>query len=329
MFGSDAVDSSPEPQFPLVGLRWRIGASVAALVVSLPSLVLSALIVVAIPYVLLAPWVAVATGAIWLLSGAVLFSREEAMLARLAFRFRRPTGREVLALATAWDNVTRAARVDGSVYSLWIEDSRAVNAFAGAGHVVGVTKWAVLMLGQRQLEAVLAHELGHHLDGRWWMDALVRWYSLPFSVAYNVVGQVVMLPLLGIARVVERNELTSRIVLLMVMVAVVVAPTVVVGMTVGLVFLLTPLVGLSAALWLTGAFVVEESAQALLSRRREALADRVAVDLGYGRELRGVLSQHADSAKRAPLWWLGDTHPPVDARSAAITDRMDVIRRRQ
>ena len=60
-------------------------------------------------------------------------------------------------------------------YSLWIQDSDDVNATPTPGHTVAVTRWALYTLPPAHLEAVLAHELSHHLGGRAWLSLLSFW----------------------------------------------------------------------------------------------------------------------------------------------------------
>ncbi|MFI5865579.1 M48 family metalloprotease [Streptomyces sp. NPDC051546] len=117
---------------------------------------------------------------LWLLSGTLAFHHPtEELLARYLLRLHRPLPEERALLAPVWHEVTARAGVDGSRYQLWIEDSDDVNALAAAGHIVGVTRYAVENLPRSQLAAVLAHELGHHTGGHAWASLLSTWYGLP------------------------------------------------------------------------------------------------------------------------------------------------------
>ncbi|WP_235967803.1 M48 family metalloprotease [Streptomyces mesophilus] len=51
---------------------------------------------------------------------------------------------------------------------MWTEESQDLNAYAAAGHTVGVSRFALENLPSAQLAAVLAHELGHHTGGHAW-----------------------------------------------------------------------------------------------------------------------------------------------------------------
>ena len=125
------------------------------------------------------PWPWIAAG-VWVLAGgAMLLPPVDTFMARVVDRLRRPTSAELQRLEPAWQAVTRTAGVDPAKYTLWIEDVTAVSAVAFGGHTVAVTRWALTTLPPRQLEAVLAHELAHHLGGHTWAGALSAWYSLP------------------------------------------------------------------------------------------------------------------------------------------------------
>ncbi|MGW1936342.1 M48 family metalloprotease [Streptomyces goshikiensis] len=124
---------------------------------------------------------------LWLASGALVFNRTvEDRLARHLLRLHRPLPHELAVLDPVWREVTARAGIDGSRYQLWIEDSRDLNAFAAAGHLVGVTRYAVENLPRSQLAAVLAHELGHHTGGHAWAALLARWYALPARAAWQL-----------------------------------------------------------------------------------------------------------------------------------------------
>lgn len=120
---------------------------------------------------------------IWIVAGAVMVTGPgQWFLVRLA-RCRRPTPDEWDRLAAAWREVTEAAGVGGGHYRLWVQPSERLNAFAAIGKIVAVTSHAVAFLPHRQLAAVLAHELGHHLAGHAWSRALTYWCALPARYA--------------------------------------------------------------------------------------------------------------------------------------------------
>ncbi|MCH0568695.1 M48 family metalloprotease [Streptomyces sp. MUM 136J] len=124
----------------------------------------------------------------WLATGALVFHRPtERALARRLLRLRYPTPQERAKLEPVWQEVTTRAGVDGRVYELWVEDSDHLNAVAAAGHIVGVTRFAMTDLPNGELAAVMAHELGHHVGGHAWSGLLGHWYALPGRLAWRVL----------------------------------------------------------------------------------------------------------------------------------------------
>ncbi|MFG3228395.1 M48 family metalloprotease [Kitasatospora sp. NPDC048194] len=124
---------------------------------------------------------------LWIASGALVFHRPtEKVLARYLFRMRPALHSELVRLEPIWHQVTAKAGVDPASYDLWIEDRKGINATAAAGHIVGVTRYALETLPDAQLAAVLAHELGHHRGGHAWATLLGYWYSLPARISWAV-----------------------------------------------------------------------------------------------------------------------------------------------
>jgi Zn-dependent protease with chaperone function len=147
------------------------------------------------------PWEWVVIG-IWLLSAAVmLWQPAEDIVARVLLRRRRPTVRESQKLDAAWRAVSQKAGVDASKYSLWVEEVDSVNAFAFGSRTVSVTRWALSALPPRQLEGILAHELGHQLGPHGWSRGVGFWYSLPARAAVRVLraigGAMQRMPVFG------------------------------------------------------------------------------------------------------------------------------------
>ncbi|MFI1766747.1 M48 family metalloprotease [Streptomyces sp. NPDC020800] len=127
----------------------------------------------------------------WLASGALAFYRPaESALARHLLRLRHPTPQERARLEPVWREVTARAGIEGRTYELWVEDSDSLNAVAAAGHIVGVTRFAMNQLPNGELAAVLAHELGHHVGGHAWSGLLGYWYALPGRIAWRLLKAV-------------------------------------------------------------------------------------------------------------------------------------------
>ena len=104
---------------------------------------------------------------------------------------------------TGWHQVARAAGVDPDRYTIWIQESDDANATPTPGHTIAVTRWALYTVPGQHLEAVLAHELSHHLGGRAWLSLLSFWYSIPARVALigvRALGRLMRkIPALGCA----------------------------------------------------------------------------------------------------------------------------------
>ncbi|MFD7873941.1 M48 family metalloprotease [Streptomyces sp. NPDC059766] len=123
---------------------------------------------------------------LWIASGALVFHRPtESALARRLLHLRYPTPQERAKIEPVWREVTARAGVEGRNYELWVEDSDGLNAVAAAGHIVGVTRFAMNELPNGELAAVMAHELGHHVGGHAWSGLLGYWYALPGRLAWR------------------------------------------------------------------------------------------------------------------------------------------------
>ncbi len=137
-----------------------------------------------------AGWTGVAVAlAAWTLSAAVVFLRPvELRLARLLFGAREPTATERARLEPVWRRVCAAAGEDLGDYALRVEDRDEVNATAGGARIVAVTTLA-LSLPDDELAALLAHELGHHLDEHPVAALLGWWFALP-SLVFDLLLRV-------------------------------------------------------------------------------------------------------------------------------------------
>jgi STE24 endopeptidase len=288
---------------------------------------LLSLVVVALPAygaALLAGWpplpVAAAAAAGWTASAALVLVRPvEAGLAWLLHRgLRRPRPAELARIAPALERVCRRAGTDPGRYLLRVEDRRQVNAFALGGHVLAVTRVA-LELPDDMLEAVLAHEVGHHRHLHPLAIILGWWYLLPFEAGERLLRAIRRIT--GwLARSFGRlNDRTGGrvadgalgvLVLLAALGALVVAGTV--------------LVVVLGLLWLPLALLVRLARVlgAALSRAGEHAADRHATELGYGPGLLAVLALFLQAERSAPrprgMAALLRTHPSCQARIEAI-----------
>ncbi|MFG1794285.1 M48 family metallopeptidase [Nocardia sp. NPDC049149] len=299
---------TPPPDAPPFVHRRRFLAVVATLVLGLPTVLLSAMVIYLIG-ALAGEWWAAATVVLWLCVGGYLFDAawftpQRGTIAA-AFGCRLPTEPESARLTAAWANVTRAPGVDGWPYALRVQNNPGMMAFAMPTRIVAVASGAIATLEPRQLEAILAHELGHHVNVDPRVRLLDMWVDLP--------GR----PLWAVGRLFGQSARWRGPVALVVrcVLAVVLLPVAVV--------LLTPVLGPAAAITLGVLLVVEPFARAARRQRDELAADRTAVELGYGPDLAGAMREWA--ARKPPagrLVALRDrllyTHPPLTARIRAI-----------
>jgi Zn-dependent protease with chaperone function len=123
---------------------------------------------------------AIVAAALSLAGAVLLFIRPvEVRYAHLVARGSRPPSEEESArLAPALQRLGRRTGIDPERLILFVQDVDRVNASAGAGHLLFVTRGA-LALPDDELEAVLAHELGHHRGLHPVVGAVVWWLSLP------------------------------------------------------------------------------------------------------------------------------------------------------
>jgi STE24 endopeptidase len=271
--------------------------------------------------------VAVVGVACWTLSaGLPLLRPVETRFARLLFRVRRPSEAELRRIGPLWLRVCRRAGAEPSQYTLRIEDSELINAFALGAHFVAVTRCAC-ELPDELLEAVLAHELGHHRDLHPLAATLGWWYLMPFSLLSWLLRRV-----RAVTGTLSRafSGLRDRIghvsggralegPLGLVGVLVILGALVVVGLV-----LLLVLCAVWLPLWLvTG---VSRLLSAALSRAAEYAADRHATELGFGPGLIRVLEVFALDERRPPA---RRRRAPRLASHPSCQARIDAVRRWQ
>ncbi|QDO21868.1 M48 family metalloprotease [Streptomyces sp. S1A1-8] len=203
----------------------------------------------------------------WLASGALVFHRPtELAFARHVMKLRAPLAEERARLEPVWREVTARAGIEAHTYELMVENSTDLNAVAAAGHVVGVTTYALNEIPSSNLAAVLAHELGHHTGGHAWTGLLGYWYSLPGRIAWAFMR--------GIARIAIRVASVFSL-----------AATGMVYLFIGM-FVIG---GFVAAWYITVPLVAAPYLLAYVGRQGELRADRQAADLGFAPHLAQVL----------------------------------------
>ncbi|GAA3110746.1 M48 family metalloprotease [Streptomyces rectiviolaceus] len=205
----------------------------------------------------------------WLASGLLVIHRPtESAIARHLLRLRYPMPDERARLEPVWREVTSRAGVDGRAYELWVEDSDSLNAVAAAGHIVGVTSYAMNHLPNGELAAVMAHELGHHVGGHAWSSLLGYWYALPGRLAWRFLR--------ALSRVVYRVSRSFSCVGIGIML---------------LVFGSIALATISTLYGLPLLLLGLPYALAAIGRRAELRADRHAAALGFAPMLMSVLDK--------------------------------------
>ncbi len=243
------------------------------------------------------PWAYALVAAAVVVAGALVMSLRpvEAWAARVLFGMRAPTDAERAAVAPGLDRVAETAGMDPERLLLRIEDSGAPNAYAAAGHIVCVTT-AALRLPAAELEAVLAHELGHHTELHPQITAMAWWLNLP-----AVPLKALLRWLRGIiAAIAARLRGLGRPVALI----------------------------LNALLWLVALQLlwlvwVADLLAAAMARQTEYAADARAVHWGYGPELLAAFGTlGAGEAPTGRIERLADNHPPLERRVARIQDAL-------
>ena len=138
---------------------------------------------------------AVVTAAVALAGALLLFVRPVELLVApvIAGPSRPPSGAEAERLDGLLAEVSRRAGVKSDRLTVRVIDDSGANAAAGASHLLFVTTGA-FELPDEGLEAILAHELGHHRGLHPVMTAVVWWLSLPgvaLEAIYRLLRRVV------------------------------------------------------------------------------------------------------------------------------------------
>lgn len=224
----------------------------------------------------------------YLLVGVALFSRStQRLLLATFFQARTPTPRELATLEPAWHNVLDEAGIPHDRYVLAVSDSPHVEAVAAGGHIVAVSRLALTVFPPGELEAALAHELGHHLGMHSVGRVAALWLEAPILL-FARMGQWLELAAYLLALGYAWRATTSDTPFTITSAESweqwgPVAGALIAGLGVRVATHLVPV-----ALGVSGLL---HSIRNLVGRLSIYYADQVAVDLGYGEELIELLER--------------------------------------
>ena len=199
-----------------------------------------------------------------------------------------------------WDfnEVCMNCGINPADYSLYLSLKRDINALAAGDRTVAITIPLMKIQDKRQVQAVLAHELGHHMLGH------AAW--LRFTYFSGLVGRAAMQFYVLIS---QFFSLLGRIPIL----GLIARPV-----TWGLFILIKLLEWFLLIPFNLGAFFG--------SRRDEYAADRFAAQYGYAEELRDfLLYEVLPNEKKAGFFSrLFHTHPPTEKRIRRLEGEWEI-----
>jgi Zn-dependent protease with chaperone function len=155
----------PGDRLPRAARRPGLAPSVVALVMLIPALVGALTIVAPIAYGLGLLWPIWGIGVpfvVWV-AGAVLAAWPQERIQRSLHGYRDPTTEELRRIREPVRGALHRTAVSASRMRLMIVSAKELNASATAGRTVVITSYAANSLPPDRLEAVLAHELTHHV----------------------------------------------------------------------------------------------------------------------------------------------------------------------
>jgi Zn-dependent protease with chaperone function len=159
------VESTPIGQSTRGATRPGLGLTMLAVATLIPAAIGALVIVAPIAYGLNVAWPvwgAAVPFVVWG-AGAVGVSRSQATALLNAYGYRDPTTEELRRLKEPARRALDRVEVSARRVRLMIVKSPELNAPATTGRLVVVTSYAVTSLPPDRLEAVLAHELSHHV----------------------------------------------------------------------------------------------------------------------------------------------------------------------
>ncbi len=215
---------------------------------------------------------------------------------------RAPTAEEWDRLSPAWETVR--AQVDKGAKRRWrlrVIEIDNVNAAAAGGSLVMVTDYALRALPDDELQAILAHELGHHaglhpitLLAQSWLMRPILWADWAAVKLHNALGVItnfsrmnmfVLVVLLGVQLVIRVLVLVLRLIV-----------------------------------------QIAFGTLMFFQRKAEHKADDTAVTLGFGAGLLNAMhrfERYEAENDSAQLSWWSNTHPTPSSRIMRILARME------
>jgi Zn-dependent protease with chaperone function len=172
--------------------------------------------------------------------------------------------------------------VDPHSFRVWIHEGPEATAPATVGSTIALSNWSLYTLPQRNLEAILAHELAHHLPLPRKVSLFLYWLSLPAR-------------LLGVFLAAGLRSKVFKTVFRVVIGFFAVGVFVlwfVKGFDYYIVPMLSPMAAPLVVPW--------------LARKGEQHADRTAADLGYGKPLAEVFAKREFDRARSNSNWRPD-----------------------
>jgi Zn-dependent protease with chaperone function len=195
---------------------------------------------------------------------------------------RAPTADEAVRLERMLGGIGERAGIETHRLTPRVQETGEVNASAGGAHMLFVTDRA-LRQDDADLEALLAHELGHHRGLHPLATTMVWWLSLPgeaLSAIYRALRRLAL-------------RLTHRVRPLAVVVQVLI------------------LVWQASVMWVVW---VAELLAAHGARVSEYAADRAAAEWGYGDRLARLLASIPEAPVESRIARLLADHPPTASR---------------
>lgn len=247
-------------------------------------------------------------------AGLVCTQRGERLAVRAAYRFRRPNARQQQLLEPIWQATLARCELAGDQLDLYVQPGRQPNACAAGRRSVALTEGAIgsflaARVSERQMQALLAHELGHHATRATRYGLATGWLAAPGRLAFRAV--------LGLSGVLTGGR---RI-----------------GVATGLLFAVGGVIATVRAIqqqqWVAAAMllgvacavVVTPLVDGAVSRASEHAADRYAADAGLADDLAAAL--HVLQGHLPTRSWAQrrlDRHPSLNSRSQRLTS--DVAR---